>query len=132
VTRRSTVPSAAAFRTPWASVFCCATATGGTVTVDAQGNPVAHYALSQFDRGPPCATASFPQRAFLEAAGARHIFSPHAKWCAFEPGRDGSIESFARSMDSAGWGFRPCALFAFHIMGFRAARQFAKNFCDKS
>ncbi len=89
---------------------------GGRVTIDREGNPIAHYALSGFDRG-------HMRRGFvgaariLEAAGARLIFSPHAKWCAYEPGRTGSLDLFRRAMDEAGWGSGRLALFSFHIMG---------------
>jgi choline dehydrogenase-like flavoprotein len=89
---------------------------GGRVTVDPQGHPVAHYALSPFDRAHLRRGFIFAAR-ILEAAGARHIFSPHAKWCAYEPGRNGSIESFTQAMDSAGWDSGRLALFSFHIMG---------------
>ena len=89
---------------------------GGRVTLDRDGNPVSHYELSAFDR-------AHLQRGFLgaaqilEAAGARLIFSPHAKWCAYEPGRKGSLESFREAMDEAGWDSGRLAMFSFHIMG---------------
>jgi len=89
---------------------------GGRVTTDPQGHPVAHYALSPFDRG-HLRQGFISAARILEAAGARHIFSPHAKWCAYEPGRSGSIDSFTQAMDSAGWGSGRLALFSFHIMG---------------
>src|ERR1700682_217459 len=88
----------------------------GRVTIDKEGHPVSHYALSQFD-------ASHLRRGFigaariLEAAGARLIFSPHAKWCAYEPGRNGSLASFAEAMHSAGWRSGRVALFSFHLQG---------------
>jgi choline dehydrogenase-like flavoprotein len=53
----------------------------------------------------------------LENAGARRIYSPHAKLCSYEPGRSGSIETFVKDMDAAGWGNAQVALFSFHIMG---------------
>ena len=89
---------------------------GGRVSLDREGNPVAHYALSQFDR-------AHMRRGFigaariLEAAGARLIFSPHAKWCAYEPGRSGSLDAFTEAMDASGWDSGRLALFSFHIMG---------------
>ncbi len=89
---------------------------GGRVTIDAQGNPVAHYALSQFDRR-HLRHGFISAARILEAAGANTIYSPHAKWCAYEPGRNGSLETFTRSMDSAGWNSGRVALFSFHIMG---------------
>jgi choline dehydrogenase-like flavoprotein len=45
------------------------------------------------------------------------IFSPHAKWCAYEPGREGTLDTFTHSMDAAGWESGRVALFSFHIMG---------------
>ena len=89
---------------------------GGRVTTDAQGNPVAHYALSPFDRA-HLRYGFISAARILEAAGAHTIYSPHAKWCAYEPRRNGSLTSFEQSMDSAGWESGRVALFSFHIMG---------------
>jgi long-chain-alcohol oxidase len=89
---------------------------GGSVTVDRTGWPVTHYALSAFDRAH--LRAGFVGAArILEAAQARLIYSPHAKVCSFEPGRRGSLETFTREMDEAGWAAGQVALFSFHIMG---------------
>ena len=89
---------------------------GGRVTVDREGHPVSAYALSTFDR--KHLRLGFVGAArILEAAGAELIFSPHAKWCAYEPGRRGSLGSFVQAMDSAGWDAGQLALFSFHIMG---------------
>jgi len=89
---------------------------GGRVTVDGEGHPVPHYSLSPFDR--KHLRHGFVSAArILEAAGAELIFSPHAKWCAYEPGRRGSIVSFVQDMDAAGWDAAQLALFSFHIMG---------------
>jgi len=89
---------------------------GGRVTVDREGHPVSAYALSAFDR--KHLRLGFVGAArILEAAGAELIFSPHAKWCAYEPGRRGSLGSFVQAMDSAGWDAGQVALFSFHIMG---------------
>ena len=74
------------------------------------------YSLSDYDR-------RHMQHGFrgaaqiLEAAGARRIYSPHAKLCSYEPGGRGSLETFVRDMDEAGWGNAQLALFSFHIMG---------------
>jgi long-chain-alcohol oxidase len=89
---------------------------GGRVTLDREGNPVAHYALSQFDRA-HLRRGFIGAARILEAAGAQLIFSPHAKWCAYEPGRNGSLDSFTQAMDEAGWDSGRLALFSFHIMG---------------
>jgi long-chain-alcohol oxidase len=88
----------------------------GRVTIDREGHPVSSYELSDFDR-------RHMQRGFrgaaeiLESAGAKRIYSPHAKLCSYEPGKKGSIETFVKVMDAAGWGNAQLALFSFHIMG---------------
>ena len=89
---------------------------GGRVTLDRAENPVSHYSVSSFD-------AAHLRRGFmgaariLESAGARMIYSPHAKLCSYEPGHRGNLESFTRQMDAAGWRSGQLALFSFHIMG---------------
>ena len=99
---------------------------GGRVKLDSEGNPVTHYALSEFDRA-HLRRGFLGAARILEAAGARLIFSPHAKWCAYEPGRDGSFDSFTRAMDAAGWDSGRLALFSFHIMGSARLGGSAKN-----
>jgi len=89
---------------------------GGCVRLDSEGNPVTHYALSEFDRT-HLRSGFIGAARILEAAGARLIFSPHAKWCSYEPGRNGSLDSFTQAMDEAGWDSGRLALFSFHIMG---------------
>jgi long-chain-alcohol oxidase len=89
---------------------------GGRVTLDREGNPATHYALSKFDRA-HLRRGFIGAARILEAAGARLIFSPHAKWCAYEPGRSGSLDAFTQAMDEAGWDSGRLALFSFHIMG---------------
>jgi choline dehydrogenase-like flavoprotein len=89
---------------------------GGRVTVDREGHPVSDYSLSAFDRK-HLRQGFIGAARILEAAGAELIFSPHAKWCAYEPGRRGSLGRFAKDMDSAGWDAAQLALFSFHIMG---------------
>ena len=88
----------------------------GRVKTDREGHPVSSYELSDFDR-------RHLRRGFrgaaeiLESAGAMRIYSPHAKLCSYEPGKNGSIETFVDDMDAAGWGNAQLALFSFHIMG---------------
>jgi choline dehydrogenase-like flavoprotein len=89
---------------------------GGRVTIGRDGHPVSHYALSGFDRA-HLRRGFIGAARILEAAGARLIFSPHAMWCAYEPGRSGSLDTFTQAMDSAGWDSGRLALFSFHIQG---------------
>jgi long-chain-alcohol oxidase len=89
---------------------------GGRVKIDSEGHPVSQYSLSDFDRTHMRAGFCGAAR-ILEAAGARLIYSPHAKYCSYEPGKRGSLETFARDMDRAGWDNGKLALFSFHIMG---------------
>jgi long-chain-alcohol oxidase len=89
---------------------------GGRVNIDAEGNAVANYALSSFDRA-NLRTGFIGAARILEAAGATQIFSPHAKWCSYEPSRGGALDSFTAAMDSAGWTSGRVALFSFHIQG---------------
>jgi len=89
---------------------------GGRVRIDSEGNPVSSYSVSEFDR-------THLRRGFLgaaqilEAAGAKLIYSPHAKFCSYEPRKRGTIETFEIQMDRAGWGDGQISLFSFHIMG---------------
>jgi len=86
------------------------------VTIDREGHPVSSYSLSDFDRRHM--QLGFRGAAeILENAGARRIYSPHAKLCSYQPGRSGSIESFVKDMDAAGWDNAQLAMFSFHIMG---------------
>jgi long-chain-alcohol oxidase len=88
----------------------------GRVKTDREGHPVTRYSLSEYDRRHM--QIGFRGAAqILEAAGARRIYSPHTKLCSYEPARHGSVESFVRDMDDAGWGNAQLALFSFHSMG---------------
>lgn len=89
---------------------------GGTITLDAEGNPVANYRLSEFDRR-NLRTGFLSAARILEAAGAKLIYSPHAKWCSYEPGKSGSERTFEAAMERAGWDSGQLALFSFHLMG---------------
>jgi long-chain-alcohol oxidase len=99
---------------------------GGRVTVDTDGHPVSHYALSKFDRA-HLRSGFIGAARILEAAGAWLIFSPHAKWCAYEPGRSGSLDTFTHAMDSAGWDSGRVALFSFHLQGTARLGGWAKS-----
>jgi choline dehydrogenase-like flavoprotein len=52
----------------------------------------------------------------LEAAGAKRIFSSHARPCAYEPG-PGARHRFLEEADRLGYCPGRCAFYAFHLMG---------------
>jgi len=89
---------------------------GGEVRVGRDGEPVVRYKLSPFDTG-HLRTGIDGAAQLLEAAGARRIFSSHAKWVAYEPGQMGSRTQFLADADAAGYGAGQCSLNSFHIMG---------------
>jgi long-chain-alcohol oxidase len=89
---------------------------GGQVRVGRDGEPVVRYRLSDFDIR-HLRTGMEGAAELLEAVGARRIFSSHAKWVAYEPGRRGSRQQFMSDADAAGYGAGQVALNSFHIMG---------------
>jgi choline dehydrogenase-like flavoprotein len=89
---------------------------GGEVRVGRDGEPVVRYRLSDFDAR-HLRTGFDGAAEMLEAAGARRIFSSHAKWVSYQPGRSGSRSQFMSDADAAGYGAGQCTLNSFHIMG---------------
>ncbi|MFZ0040969.1 MAG: GMC family oxidoreductase N-terminal domain-containing protein [Solirubrobacteraceae bacterium] len=89
---------------------------GGEVRVGRDGEPVVRYKLSDFDAG-HLRTGLDGAAQVLEAAGARRIFSAHARWVSYDPGRFGSRERFMADADAAGYGPGEVVLNSFHIMG---------------
>jgi choline dehydrogenase-like flavoprotein len=89
---------------------------GGEVRVGRDGEPVVRYKLSTFDAG-HMRTGVDGAAQLLEAAGARRIFTSHARWVCYDPGRFGSRERFMADADAAGYGPGEIALNSFHIMG---------------
>jgi long-chain-alcohol oxidase len=89
---------------------------GGEVTIGADGLPMLQWALSDFDRD-VMRKGLDGAAAILEAGGARRIYSSHAGWVSYEPGRDGGRESLLEAADRCGWGAAQVTLGAFHIMG---------------
>jgi long-chain-alcohol oxidase len=89
---------------------------GGQVRVGRDGEPVVRYRLSDFDIR-HLRTGMEGAAELLEAVGARRIFSSHAKWVAYEPGRSGSRQQFMSDADRAGYGAGQVVLNSFHIMG---------------
>jgi long-chain-alcohol oxidase len=98
---------------------------GGEVRVGRDGEPVVRYKLSQFDTG-HLRTGIDGAAQMLEAAGARRIFTSHAKWVAYQPGSaggasraggSGSRAQLIADADAAGYAAGQCSLNSFHIMG---------------
>src|SRR5262249_10688922 len=56
---------------------------GGRVRIDSEGNPITSYSLSEFDRA-HLRRGFLGAARILEAAGARLVYSPHAKYCRYE------------------------------------------------
>jgi choline dehydrogenase-like flavoprotein len=96
---------------------------GGEVRVGRDGEPVVRYKLSPFD-AQHVRTGIDGAAQILEAAGAKRIFSSHARWVAYEPGNgrgasgtSGSRTEFMAAADAAGYGAGQITLGSFHIMG---------------
>jgi choline dehydrogenase-like flavoprotein len=88
---------------------------GGEVRVGRDGEPVVRYRLSSFDAD-HLRTGIDGAAQMLEAAGARRVFSSHAKWVGYDPST-GSRAQFMADSDRAGYGPGECILNSFHIMG---------------
>jgi long-chain-alcohol oxidase len=89
---------------------------GGEVRVDRDGEPVVRYRLSELDTG-HLRIGLDGAAQILEAAGARRIFSSHARWVSYDPARSGSRSQFMADADAAGYGAGQVVLNSFHIMG---------------
>jgi hypothetical protein len=81
---------------------------GGEVRVGRDGEPVVRYKLSEFDSG-HMRTGIDGAAQMLEAAGARRVFSSHAKWVGYDPST-GSRAQFMADADAAGYGAGQCVL----------------------
>ncbi|HMG18770.1 MAG TPA: GMC family oxidoreductase [Gemmatimonadales bacterium] len=88
---------------------------GGRVQVDRDGCPVVDYRVSRYD-------AAHLRRALagaaqlLEAAGAREIWAPLARWISYKPGGPRAREQWLDRVDAAGWGANQLLLVTFHQM----------------
>jgi long-chain-alcohol oxidase len=89
---------------------------GGRVRVDADGNPIVSYRLSDYDTGH--LRRGFAAAAeLLEAAGAREIWAPHTRWVAYRPDEGpGARARWAGRLDAAGYGPNELLLSTFHQM----------------
>jgi long-chain-alcohol oxidase len=88
----------------------------GEVKVGRDGEPVVRYKLPREDaahlrRGVEAAAE------LLETVGAERIFSSHARYIGYEPGRNGDRRRFMAEIDAAGWGQGRVQLTGFHLLG---------------
>jgi long-chain-alcohol oxidase len=87
----------------------------GDVRVGRDGGPRVRYRLGEFDVRHVRAGIDGAARIF-EAAGARRIFSSHARFVGYEPGSS-ARERFLADADTVGYGPGRCTFFSFHLMG---------------
>ena len=88
----------------------------GEVKVGKDGEPVVSYKLGRQDalhlqRGVEAAAE------MLETIGAQRIFSSHAKYIGYEPGRNGERTGFMEQIAAAGWAQGRAQLTGFHLLG---------------
>jgi long-chain-alcohol oxidase len=103
---------------------------GGEVRVGRDGEPVVRYRLSTFDRD-HLRRGVDGAAELLEAAGARRIFSSHARWVGYEPGRGGDRRRFMRDADASGYAAGRIQLLGFHLQGSaRIGGSPASSACD--
>lgn len=88
---------------------------GGRVRVDRDGSPVVDYRLSRYDAA-HLRRALAAAAELLEAAGAREIWSPLARWISYRPGGRQTREEWLARVDAAGWGSNQLLLVTFHQM----------------
>ncbi|WP_206516089.1 GMC family oxidoreductase N-terminal domain-containing protein [Nocardioides pantholopis] len=88
----------------------------GRVEVGKDGEPVVRYRLSARDREHLHHGVVGAAR-LAEAAGAHTVFSGHQSGAGFEPGRRGTLESFAAEALASGYDPGRCAMAALHLMG---------------
>jgi choline dehydrogenase-like flavoprotein len=87
----------------------------GEVHVTRAGRPRVRYRLADVDIGHVRTGIDGAARIF-EAAGARRIFSSHARLVAYEPAH-GTRSAFMRTADAAGYAPGQCTFYSFHLMG---------------
>jgi long-chain-alcohol oxidase len=105
---------------------------GGEVVVGRDGLPTPRWALSEFDREVMRRGLDGAAQ-ILEAGGARRIYSSHAGWVSYEPGRNGGRERLLDAADRYGWGSAQVTLGSFHLMGTaRMGSSRESSVCDAS
>jgi long-chain-alcohol oxidase len=88
----------------------------GEVRVGRDGEPSFRYRLSAFDARHVRAGVAGASR-ILEAAGARLVYSGHARGVSYEPARRGGRDAFLAAVDACGWAPGRCVFYSFHSMG---------------
>ena len=88
---------------------------GGRVRVDRDGSPVVDYRVSRYD-AVHLRRALSAAAELLEAAGAREIWPPLARWISYTPGAPRAREDWLSRVDAAGWGANQLLLVTFHQM----------------
>jgi choline dehydrogenase-like flavoprotein len=88
---------------------------GGRVRVDRDGCPVVDYQVSRYD-AVHLRRALASAAELLEAAGAREIWPPLARWISYKPGTPRAREEWLARIDAAGWGANQLLLVTFHQM----------------
>ena len=89
---------------------------GGEVVVGPDGLPTPRWQLSEFDRDVMRKGLDGAAQ-ILEAGGARRIYSSHAGWVSYEPGKNGGRDGLLDAADRCGWDAAQVTLGAFHLMG---------------
>jgi long-chain-alcohol oxidase len=87
----------------------------GEIVVGKDGLPTPIWHLSDFDRG-VMRKGLDGLAQILEAGGARRIYTTHAGWVSYEPGKE-PREKMMKAADDCGWGAAQVTLGAFHLMG---------------
>jgi choline dehydrogenase-like flavoprotein len=87
----------------------------GEVVVGKDGLPTPIWNLSDFDRD-VMRKGLDGLAQILEAGGARRIYTTHAGWVSYEPGKE-PREKMLQAADACGWGPAQVTLGTFHLMG---------------
>ena len=89
---------------------------GGRVTVDSDGQPIVSYRLSPYDAR-HLGRGLMEAARVLEAAGARAIWTPHARTLGYHPdGTAAPHQAWSEALDRAGFGPNQTQLATFHQM----------------
>jgi len=88
---------------------------GGRVSIDRDGCPVVDYRISRYD-AVHLRRALASAAELLEAAGAREIWPPLARWISYKPGAPRAREAWLARVEAAGWGANQLLLVTFHQM----------------